>query len=504
MNVELPDGSVIEDVPDGTSKVDILGKLQRANHPAATMLMKHMANEQTMGDMSGLDKFNAGMGLAFTNIGRAAKQMVGMGSDYAENKDVDSSLMKTGAGAAGNVAGNITAFAPLSVIPGANTVAGAGALGGIVGAFQPADDTIERLKNMGIGGAIGSGTQALAGPVAQRMGEWGADRQAQAAQRQAQGAVGDETLKMGREAGYVLPPSAVNDSFLGRRMESVAGKAAIGQEAAIRNQSVTDRLARQAVGLNENDPISLTNLRSARFDAAQPYRDVAALSPQAANDLAALQQARFDAKMAWKEHGRTGLRSAYADAQRAETDVARLTQNLDNYAQQANMPELVDALKQARQRIAQNHQVQAALNRGTGSVDASVIGRSLDNGAPLSGPLETIGRFQQAYRPYMREGSTIPTPGVSKSEALASALLATGGAASGHPAGLLAGGLPLLSGPTRSLLLSGPVQESVMSPNYSPGLMANTMATLTDPLLRMRLQALTSGMALPMIPAAVK
>lgn len=453
-----------------------------------------------------LQRFNEGMGKAFTDIGRGAGQLVGMGptaEETQETRKLDAPLMKTGAGAAGNIAGNIAALAPLAVVPGANTVAGAGLLGATSAALQPTLNPQERLTNMGVGGALGAGTQALAGPVAQKIGERAAAKESALKLRQAQNATADETLEMGRKAGYVLPPSAVNDSFIGRRLESIGGKAAIGQEAALRNQPVTDRLAREAASLRPEQPISKTNLRSARFELAAPHREIASISKQASDDLAALQQARFDAKMAWKEYNRQGNRSAFADATEAGNKVKFLEQSLENHAQKAGRPDLVQALKDSRAKIAQNHQVQGALNMGTGSVDASVIGRALDNGAPLNGPLETIGRFQQAYKPYMREASAVPTPGVSKSEALSSALLATGGAAAGGSAGLLAGGLPLLSGPTRGLLLSRPVQEAALTPNYSPGLLTRKASALADPETQRRLALLMRALALPAVPQAV-
>src|SRR3990167_8378044 len=89
-----------------------------------------------------VQRFNEGMGKAFSDIGGAAGQLVGMGPSAEETRETrqrDAPLMKTGAGMAGNVAGNIAAFAPLAVVPGANTVAGAGALGASIGALQPSE-----------------------------------------------------------------------------------------------------------------------------------------------------------------------------------------------------------------------------------------------------------------------------------------------------------------------------------------------------------------------------
>lgn len=500
-DLRTQDGIVIRGVPDNVPQDD----------PSLRRRVAGLRDQMRMADpTSGMgfgEKFNAGMGKAFSDIGRGAAQMVGMGpsaADVKETRKLDAPLMNTGAGIGGNVSGYIAALAPLSRIPGANTVGGAAATGALTGALQPTETQGERVGNMALGGALAGGVQALTGPIAQKLGERAAGKQADLARLQSRNQVADETLRMGREAGYVVPPSAVNDSFIGRRLESIGGKAAVGQEAAIRNQPVTDRLAREAASLGPDQPLSLTNMRQARYDLAAPHREIAALNPIAKSDLESLQQARFDSKMAWKEYNRQGNRQAFNDATKAGAEVKRLEASLENHANQAGRPDLVEALKESRKKIAQNRQVQDALNRGTGSVDASVIGRALDNGAPLSGPLETIGRFQQSFKPYMREASGVPTPGVSKSEALASALLSMGGAAAtGSPAGFMAGGLPLLSGPTRSLLLSGPVQDTVMNPTYSVGPMTKAVAALNDPETRRRASLMGQALMLPMIPQAV-
>jgi hypothetical protein len=162
MDVQLPDGTTVQGVPDGTTKEQLLSKLVKVGHPAAAALARQMGTASTLDEMGGLGKFNAGMGSAFQNIVDATKQMLGMNTEYGQNKEAQSALLHTKAGLGGNIAGNIAAFAPVSVIPGANTVAGAGAIGATVGAFQPTDTSGERLKNMAMGGALGGGTQAIA------------------------------------------------------------------------------------------------------------------------------------------------------------------------------------------------------------------------------------------------------------------------------------------------------------------------------------------------------
>lgn len=501
MTVRLPDGQMISGVPKGMTQVELLGHLQLAQHPSAEALMKNMASNQALEDIGPYNRFRAGGGLAFRNIGRTA---LGMRDDYEENKAYDKPLMRTPAGAAGNIGTNIALFAPAAAIPGANTATGAGIIGGTMALMSHPSDTMgEKVKDLATGVALGFLPQYGATTGAQKIGEWAARREADAALRASQNSVRDNTLRQGQQAGYVVPPSAVAPSFVTNRLESIGGKAATGQEAALRNQAVTDKLAREAAGLTPEQAISLQNLRAARGTAASPYRELAALSPAAANDLQALQQARFDAKTYWKHYNRSAEPASLKTAQTADVEVKRLADALEKHAADAGRQDLIPALTEARRRIAQNRQVQEAVNRGTGSVDASVIGRALDQGAPLSGPLKTIGEFQQAFKPYMREASAIPTPGVSKSEALASALLATGGhAATGSPAGVIAGGLPLLSGPARSAVLSNRVQ-SKLAPDYGSTAVTRNLQALQDPDAQAKAAMLARILSIPAIPATV-
>ena len=113
--------------------------------------------------MGQMQRFNAGVGKAFVDLGRGAAQLVGMGpsgEETAEQKALDAPLLKTGAGLAGNLTGAIGLAAPLAVLPGANTVAGSAAIGATMGALSPAESVGERVKNMGVGGALGGGVQA--------------------------------------------------------------------------------------------------------------------------------------------------------------------------------------------------------------------------------------------------------------------------------------------------------------------------------------------------------
>jgi hypothetical protein len=458
-------------------------------------------------EMGASEKFNAGVGKAFYDISQGAQQLFGGGESAEETRnrrELDAPLMRTGAGIGGNIAGNITALAPIALIPGANTVAGAGALGLTAAALQPAESVGERATNMAVGGALGAGTQAIAGPGARALGEWGANRESQVLNRQTQNSVRDSTLREAQAAGYVVPPSAVNQSGMNKVLESVAGKAAVGQEAALRNQEVTNSLARKALGFPEGTPLSEQALRQYRHAVGRPYREVSALSPQAAQNLEALKNARHQATAYNRHYTMSADPNSLNQARHFQQQAEALEQSLEQIAQQSGRPQLVDALRDSRRQIAMSWDVEKALNVGTGDVSAKALGRSLDKGRPMTGELATAGRFAEAFGPYARDAASIPTPGVSKVGALASALMGGGGMAAAGPAGVIAGAVPFVAPPAaRSAVLSGPYQRMMAQPDYSVGPVARTAAALNDPETQRRAALLARSLALPAIPQAV-
>jgi hypothetical protein len=109
--------------------------------------------------MSTTDKFLAGVGKGFSDVGRGVGQLVGLTSqeDINEAKRLDAPLMNTTAGTVGNVTGTVAAALPTVFIPGAQTIGGAAALGGVMGLTQPVATGESRLSNVGMGIAGGAG-----------------------------------------------------------------------------------------------------------------------------------------------------------------------------------------------------------------------------------------------------------------------------------------------------------------------------------------------------------
>jgi hypothetical protein len=285
--------------------------------------------------------------------------------------------------------------------------------------------------------------------------------------QEAENSVRDRTLRAAHDEGYVVPPSSADGGFISRRLESVAGKAAIGQEAAVRNQKVTNEIVRRELGLPKSAGISEDALNTLRDKLAAPYREVARIDSEAAAALEKLKQVRFDANAQHKFYAHTPNPEVLAKAKALDTEASRLESYLEGIAANAGKGNLVSELRDARRQIAKTYDVERALNIGTGDIAAKSLGKALDKGKPLSGGLATAGRFAEAFPSYAREGATIPTPGVSKSEAIMGTLLGVGGYAGLGPYGAALAALPMASGPVRSMLLSRPYQNMVM-PNYAP------------------------------------
>lgn len=369
---------------------------------------------------------------------------------------------------------------PAASLPGMAMNVGLGGLSG--GAGQA---TTEATGSPALGTAVGMAVPAAAGAVANA----GANSVAAANAAQSANAQRDATLAAGNKAGLQVIPSSVNPSVVNKLLESIAGKAATGQQVAVNNQATTNTMAAQVLGLPPNTAITDGVLNSYRDQAAAPYREVANLPqppatqtgtfygeqdtpmmsprPQSPMDAVTdLKQARFDSNLKWKEFNRTGEVAARDTAVALDNKAGGIETYLQDVANQNGRPDLIPAMNAARTQIAKSYDIERALNVGTGGVSAPALGAALDKGAPLTGNLQAIGAFQQAFPAAMREGEKVPTAGVSKSGMLAAALMASEGYRNFGWPGASAGLLPLASGGARALLLSKPYQNSVANPSY--------------------------------------
>lgn len=116
------------------------------------------------------EKAAAGAGKFLADSGRGIKQLTGNMSreevDAANAQDAE--LMKSTAGTLGNIGGGVAFTAPLMFVPGANTYAGAAAIGGGLGAMRPVGTKDSRALNM----ALGAGSGMLGKAVGEGVASW--------------------------------------------------------------------------------------------------------------------------------------------------------------------------------------------------------------------------------------------------------------------------------------------------------------------------------------------
>lgn len=473
--------------------------------------------------MSSTEKFLAGAGKAFIDVGRGVGQLVGAVSreDVDEARRLDAPLMRTGAGRAGSIAGSVAAFAPTAFIPGANTAAGAGLIGAGMGATQPVGTEDSRLANIGIGAGLGVAGQQ----VGRRAGEFLSSRlaaqRAQLAMQQGQNAERDATIAAVREAGYLIPPSSVNPSFGNQVLESISGKIATAQTAASKNQAITEKLIRRSVGLADDAPITkeaMQKIRKEAFDAgykpvkqagampADPafvkalddvvskYQGAARSFPGAVSDdvtnlVNGYRVSQFnsgdaiDAIQILRDRASTAYASGNKELGKASREVAnaledQIERNLSAAGQDG--AEMLGAFRAARQLMAKTHTVESSVRAGSGNVTAASIGREFQKGRPLTGELETVGRFANVFPRAAQAPQVVAGPAVHNLKSGLAALMGGGGAAAFGPVGMTVAAVPFVAPPiARSALFSRGAQAA-LTPSYQPNMLSRALPRVLD------------------------
>lgn len=450
-------------------------------------------------DMSTTQKVLAGVGKGMTDLVRGVGQMRNdqydkfaslpfnpkelatpkvlnvTNQEVADARKLDAPLMETKSGKVGNFIGQVAATAPAMLIPGANTYAGAALFGGATGAAQPVIEGESRGLNTALGTAGGLAGQYAGNKLTNAI----TNKISSNALAKAQNATRDETLKVAGEAGYKVPRSLYNPTFTSNRLESVGGKAAVLQQASAKNQEVTNNLVRQSLDLPDNVPLSIGTVEKVRKEAYKPYQEVASISKAASNALEELKQAKSDASAWFNSYNRSANPEHLAKAKDFQETADIAEQVLEDYAKQANKPELIGQLKQARKTIAKTYTVERAMNKGTGDIDARVLGRLFDKNKPLSDGLDVIGRFNTSFPKASQPTQQSAGAGISALEPMAGAIYGgVGQMATGNPSGLLAAGIPLLRSPARTLALSKMMQKT---PQYGGNVL--NLANKSSPLL---------------------
>jgi len=308
-------------------------------------------------------------------------------------------------------------------------------------------------------------------------------------------AVRQATLAGSQKAGYVVPPSTTNPSVGNTFLESFGGKIATAQDAALKNQDVTNRLAKQALGLSEDAPMTLESLKAVRGEAGDAYKTLRSVGQVTIDDATSNTIDSVAAKFtgsklkealgggndipkivqALKDEPLTGdtavdaialLRNKADGAYRAgDNEIGKGYKTISKAIEDLMEKQLSgDALKEfrdARQLIAKTHTVEGAFNPATGNVVATKLAAQLTKGKPLSQELKAAAQFGQAFPKAAKD--IVDSGSVRNTDAI----LGSGASVfTGNPWYL---GWPFLRQGARSYLLSAPGQARAM-PSAATGL----------------------------------
>lgn len=429
----------------------------------------------------------AGFGTALSDLYEGAKQMFGQG-DLQRIKD---NKVIAQAAPVGAIAGNVAMTAIPFGLAG-NGVNAAAKVGTVMGALNPidSDNAKDIVGGKIIGAATGGALSAAGQGVANAGAKFFQKRAADEALRQSVNAPIDQTLRDALDAGLVATPSSVNPSWFNAIREGTGGKAAVAQDASVRNATTVDALSRRAVGLPEDTPLTSEAMQAVRdkayqsgyaplekagqlnvspeytqaLDAITANRSSAARSfPGAASpDLKAIVEGykppsgAFDVGDALKA-AQVLRKDATAAFRKGDNEVGSakraISDEIENEIErqlvasgQSNGPDLVQKFRDARKLMAKSHDVEDAIIEGGGTVDARKFGAMLQRGAPLTDELRTIGAFANNFPKAVQPVSRVAGPGVSKLDiAMALASGMSGAATTGSPEGGFAALAPIIA-----------------------------------------------------------
>lgn len=255
---------------------------------------------------------------------------------------------------------------------------------------------------------------------------------------QAQSAVRDANFRAAQAEGYVAPPGNIRPTATNRALEQVAGKTELQQIAAAKNQQVTDRLSRRALGLADDAELTPSSMEAVRRDAAtkgyDPVANVGKISVDndyllamqnieqkftgaarsfpgavpndvrriinenlvndfdSADAIARIRSLRQDASAAYRR-GENNIGQANNAVAKALED--QIERNLTSMGKPG--AKMLDDFRASRKQMAISHTLEDAMREGTGSVDARKLAAALNRGAPLTGDLRTAAKFASAF-----------------------------------------------------------------------------------------------------------
>jgi len=351
-------------------------------------------------------------------------------------------------------------------------------------------------------------------------------------------AVRDANVLAAQREGFVVTPGSLTPTGANVVKERIAGKTHLEQLASIKNQQMADKVARRAVGLPENSPLTPESMKDIRAtEYAKGYEPVKNLGnivadtvylddlaniqskytgpsksfPEAVPDevgklISRYQVEKFDAADAvdviknLREQASGNFRKGENALAKSQLDIStalegQIARNLEASGD-PKLANLLEQFKASRQRMAISHTIEDAIRVGSGSVDAKKLGRDIQNDKFMTGDLKTVAEFANTFPRVNVPPSTIGTPGAgtvlgrsfSGAIGAGTGLLTSGG--NPYAAMLGAAAPELVSAGMREYMLSQMGQRKIL-PKYDK--YKNLAQGLSDEGVRNALIAIQAG-----------
>ena len=313
MDVRMPDGTIITNVPDTISQSELLKMVNN------TKLSTPDVFKQTAQEQSGVQNFLAGVGGGMTGLALGLGQRLGLVEQEAidDHQKAMAGLRSTKSGIAGDLVGTAATLAPSALIPGANTAIGSALIGAGAGALNPTGKGESVIDNMVLGGAGGWVGQKIGNGIAKLLaGRASAPAAASAASSGGNasasstvtggvnarasgggytfGSVGDDVsaglnaaqrraMDTGESLGFKLTPGQASGSRslqqLEAKLESQPMTSGTFNTIKSNNQTTLNRIAAKAIG-EDSATLDSTVLQQAQDRIGSVYKMVADKTPR--------------------------------------------------------------------------------------------------------------------------------------------------------------------------------------------------------------------------------
>jgi hypothetical protein len=332
-----------------------------------------------------------------------------------------------------------------------------------------------------------------------------------------------EAVAEARKAGYTLPPTQAGGGIANRMLEGMAGKISTLQEASVRNQEITNKLAVKSLGLADDAVLTPELIKSVRDKAGQVYDEISnaglivpkksfhdaldkageaavkaelnfpnATSKQILETIGSVRKNAFDAGSAvsrikqLRTEADIAYRAGNNDLGNATKSAAKALEDaIEGHLTNLNQPDALNKFKEARQLIAKTYTIEKAMNPKTGTVNAITLANRLKAGKPMSAELKDIAEFGLAFPKAAKTPEIIGgTIGISPLDYTVAGI--TGGASllggEDKTTSGIHGLAALLARPAaRRIVLSSPMQNRLVQQQVAaPGAIRQALPSTTE------------------------